>query len=1105
MASKSSASLLDGLGAAATTASPARPSPATCDTFTCPAHTVLRGDAHALHCDSLVCTHVDTAECCTDALCSSMPCPAGFIPNAGAAARSCPFTPCRLTTPKSADVPLCCRQACAAFFDAATCSSYDASGVAYAPIGSGATTACGGSRCGSDDLELCCTQTTVPLAATGLPTTQLLEVEWGFLGRLLSRIRGKNNRVVQTVINSAAKVSVTKAASTQISNAEEARQLRLMKDAAINNVDAKNQPVKKDDRDADWFVTTPQGQTLNDLTIFDRGGESAWKDYWLPAKRAERQPSMWTTVQEWPSSFVPNVTVPLPGNGGLPPANLRFDEIKSCKACAEDPRPAPKSQKLAHNNAELKQALKGEGGFKLYYEALLDEQAMAGEGSSGEPLRPVWACGLLANYWGCTPSTGDAADAAVASGEKTSSTTCTVYSVTQGGKKNDARTKGGWYFEDEMTASEYPVDYFKAKWWNDQVDEATVAKSSPAYDMFCDFFPPFPDMSHTNSNLPEVDIFAEPAPRYFHSMDFEPIEEVLVVFGGRDDVPDAPDTDANGGTSGAAAPKKENSVFDDMWLYNLSDSSLTKSGAHWMPVHYISKSEADTAGDRTAYLQFDGTEWVKSTDDQEAQVAGVRPGRRYGHATAMYTTYSKDLHSMGAWYEERKAFIPDAAVDTEMVSFLFLYGGANETSLLNDVWVFQFARDKQRISPQPSYPTFSARYDASLGPYIGWQRLQMSQGASKLVPLVHSQLLYIDDASGVPLGSLYIVGGMQKPLDTTADDLPSWATPLDKSQAGCPDDPKWKQSMGFGLPAATGGNFEFPDADNVCKSEGCCVTVEGVPRDTGGLTNGMWRIKNIFTPNFGGGECEDVPLSGARPPGMMDVSYAVPRQETGHAANLIVFGGALGPSMLNTKFAGGTWTSAGDVWVRTTAPVQLKSPTIWCLNMDELQWEVPPIPDPVLDMTVGQGVLTNYRPWVSGLSLHAGVLRGGFAGKPLTYLVIGGMDMFDDPHNSVWEFTFHTSTWRTVTSGIANEGVANPTRRHSHVVATVLHGNEEKVHPPTPAPSPRPCCQSAQSSAHASAAGLSVRRDRSVWQGAHRLLDADHGWSRQADLAAAHV
>ena len=47
--------------------------------------------------------------------------------------------------------------------------------------------------------------------------------------------------------------------------------------------------------------------------------------------------------------------------------------------------------------------------------------------------------------------------------------------------------------------------------------------------------------------------------------------------------------------------------------------------------------------------------------------------------------------------------------------------------------------------------------------------MQVSDGAAKMVPLVHAQLVYLQDANGQPTGSLYIVGGVQKPLDNTVD------------------------------------------------------------------------------------------------------------------------------------------------------------------------------------------------------------------------------------------------------------------------------------------------------------------------------------------------
>ena len=86
-------------------------------------------------------------------------------------------------------------------------------------------------------------------------------------------------------------------------------------------------------------------------------------------------------------------------------------------------------------------------------------------------------------------------------------------------------------------------------------------------------------------------------------------------------------------------------------------------GAHWEPIHYYPPKDATSSGsvsvrDETAYVYYkcDEQKWAKSCipdkDDEKSECDNldpgrydIRPKRRYGHATAMYTTNAQGLLS----------------------------------------------------------------------------------------------------------------------------------------------------------------------------------------------------------------------------------------------------------------------------------------------------------------------------------------------------------------------------------------------------------------------------------------------------------------------------
>ena len=89
--------------------------------------------------------------------------------------------------------------------------------------------------------------------------------------------------------------------------------------------------------------------------------------------------------------------------------------------------------------------------------------------------------------------------------------------------------------------------------------------------------------------------------------------------------------------------------------------------------------------------------------------------------------------------------------------------------------------------------------------------------------MVHARLLYVEDTTGTPTGSLYMIGGVQRPLDDAWEGIKGWDTEPD----GCPDDKKWRDYL-VGTGAAANDDLYK------CTAETCCWPVEGVVRDTGG-------------------------------------------------------------------------------------------------------------------------------------------------------------------------------------------------------------------------------------------------------------------------------
>ena len=63
-------------------------------------------------------------------------------------------------------------------------------------------------------------------------------------------------------------------------------------------------------------------------------------------------------------------------------------------------------------------------------------------------------------------------------------------------------------------------------------DQVATMSGGPAYDRFCTFVTPAPEMSPAAAALPDTAVYASPPGRYFHTLDYEPVERMLVLFGG---------------------------------------------------------------------------------------------------------------------------------------------------------------------------------------------------------------------------------------------------------------------------------------------------------------------------------------------------------------------------------------------------------------------------------------------------------------------------------------------------------------------------------------------------------------------------------------------
>ena len=681
---------------------------------------------------------------------------------------------------------------------------------------------------------------------------------------------------------------------------------------------------------------------------------------------------------------------------------------------------------------------------------------------------PIWACGLLGvptsvstdnsiikALWGCTPkmkeqqdknvlevaarkveidawdAQTDAQKALAASNGELAPVSITpidhkCYGIAATG---DASKLGGWTTDQSVSLGNL---YWMKELTADQVESM---EGGPAYDRFCDFVQPAPNLSPEASGVPVVDIFGQPDARYHHSLEYEPIEKMLVLFGGTDDI--------NGRID-------KQDVLEDMWLYKIPESAEEAHGAHWVPVHYY---PTEDSSDETAYVYYecDTQEWSKSTDSNRAKKLEIRPTQRYGHATTMYTSDAKELAGLAAkrWdgclpgvstvsgstseYKERETALSiEASVTEDPVSFMFVFGGNDGTELLDDMWVFSFARNPSRIGSEANRPkdSLSARFDFVKGPYIGWTQLVTNSSKYHPQPMVHARMVYGEQATGSPVGNIYIFGGVQRPADEgegVFEGITGWGT---ECAAENPENAAGPSSV----------------CHNIKVTSHCCATVEGERRDTGGLVNSLWNLSNIFDANDWSMAYTQRAISGARPLGLMDTSFAVPAvpRATGLDRYLVVFGGTFGPTHLNTKFMGATYRRWE--WTPTSAAVQIKSSTLWILDMEQLSWELParrssrhlPVGAYSAALATARKPNTTFMPWVHGLSHHAGVLRGGVDGKPLTYTVACGLDQYDDPHNAVWQYDFGNSSWAVVLETREAEGQKTPSRRYG-LEAVLVH------------------------------------------------------------------
>ena len=94
---------------------------------------------------------------------------------------------------------------------------------------------------------------------------------------------------------------------------------------------------------------------------------------------------------------------------------------------------------------------------------------------------------------------------------------------------------------------------------------------------------------------------------------------------------------------------------------------------------------------------------------------------------------------------------------------------------------------------------------------------------------------------------------MKRPIDDTFEGVEGWG---DDASEPC---------------AAKSGNKCHSD-----QADKCCTEVEGVWRDTGGLVNTLWNLTSIFDENDWAMVFAQQPVSGARPLGLMDTSFASP-------------------------------------------------------------------------------------------------------------------------------------------------------------------------------------------------------------------------------------
>ena len=744
-----------------------------------------------------------------------------------------------------------------------------------------------------------------------------------------------------------------------------------------------------------------------------------WWCYWQDRRVAERAPTYWSSLQNWSNAMWQNWTMCKDEPG---------DECDRLNW----PNDIQIEKKLARSDTELKGIAKNAAAasaesMEIDVDTWVQPSALSKLVHKG---RPIWMCGLIHKAWGCT------ADSVL--DEK-----CFPFDPFNQGT-NRGQMFGG--FEGPSLDG-----------WHKELSDPQVASMSggPGYDRYCTFVDAAPDMSPDAAELPDTIVYANPPGRGFHTLDFEPVEKMLVLFGG---------------TRFGLVENATNSsmdILDDMWVYMLPRDDVTdfNYGANWKPIHYYN---TETSGDlrnakHSAYLAYNGT-WFFNWDRERARELAIRPTQRYGHATAMYTTDLADFgpdHGLGRWreYRQREDYLIDAGVKaspssgdssssptSDVVSFLFLYGGHNGVELLDDLWVFHFARNPAmkasfvEAEKRLKHAVLSARFDAEKGPYIGWHKLPIKAGANRPPAMFHHRIEYIEDtecqetgSSLHPLetvcvvaGSLYSVGGFQRPLRSSVDGVVGYNDPTGPRCEPAPDDP------------------DPPKAP--CSDEKCCWSVKGVLRDTGGIINGLYRIGNIFNET---GElvAERVPHSGAKPPARMDQSHAVPENSkvvpnARYDKWIFIYGGALGPTHLNTRFSGGDW--AQSKWQTTPAPVQLKDKDLWAFDMDQMVWELPG--RNAID-TIASSRGKSQSP--GGLSSHAAVLcgRDAHTKRPLSYVVVGGRDMYDDETNGVWAYGFGSGEWRELFKpSRIEEGVKVPRRRAGHAaMRLIIYGIETLV------------------------------------------------------------